>query len=86
MKRNNNWVRAAMLLLLTMLTTTTVWADDFNVVVGFNDGNTKITNCLFNGTFSTQMTGCRTFARSRDASKVTLTNVYYIKAMDDGTT
>ena len=38
MKRKNNWVRAAMLLLLTMLTTTTVWADDFNVVVWFNDG------------------------------------------------
>ena len=53
--------------------------------VGFNDGNTKITNCLFNGTFSTKTTGCRTFARSRDANKVTLTNVYYIKAMDDGT-
>ena len=54
--------------------------------VGWNDGNTTIKRCLFNGTFSTQTTGCRTFARSRDASKVTLTNVYYIKAMDDGTT
>ena len=53
--------------------------------VGWNDGNTTITNCLFNGTSSTLTTGCRTFARSRDASKVTLTNVYYATSMDDGT-
>lgn len=38
MKRNIQWVRVAMMLLLTVLTTMAVWADDFNVVVWFNDG------------------------------------------------
>ena len=52
--------------------------------VGFNDGYTNLKNCLFNGTFSTLTSGNRTFARSRDNNKITLTNVYYITDMDDG--
>ena len=39
MKRNNNWVRAAMLLLLTMLTTSTVWADGSKIIVWLKDGS-----------------------------------------------
>ena len=39
MKRNINWVRAAMLLLLTMLTTTEVWADQSKIIVWLKDGS-----------------------------------------------
>jgi hypothetical protein len=39
MKRNNNWVRAAMLLLLTVLNTIGVRADDYKIVVWLNDGS-----------------------------------------------
>ena len=39
MKRNNNWVRAAMLLLLTTLTTSTVWADGSKIIVWLKDGS-----------------------------------------------
>ena len=39
MKRNNNWVRAAMLLLLTTLTTLTVWADGSKIIVWLKDGS-----------------------------------------------
>ena len=39
MKRNNNWVRAAMLLLLTMLTTTGAWADQSKIIVWLKDGS-----------------------------------------------
>ena len=39
MKRYKNWVRVAVILLLTMLTTTKAWADDYRIVVWFNDGN-----------------------------------------------
>ena len=45
--------------------------------VGWNDGNTNLKNCFYNGSNSTKLTGCHTFARSRDANKVTLTNCYY---------
>ena len=54
--------------------------------VGFNDGKTTIKNSLFNGTSTTKTSGCRTFARSRDYNKLTLTNNYYTNAMDDGDT
>ena len=39
MKRYKNLVRVAVILLLTMLTTTKAWADDYRIVVWFNDGN-----------------------------------------------
>ena len=54
--------------------------------VGWNDGKTTIKNSLFNGTSTTKTSGCRTFARSRDYNKLTLTNNYYTNAMDDGDT
>ena len=53
-------------------------------LVGWNDGNTTIKNCLYNGSSSTKTNGNRTFSRSRDYSKVTLTDCYYTNAMDDG--
>jgi len=51
--------------------------------VGFNDGNTNLKNCLYYGRNNTKLTGCNTFARSRDASKVTLTNCYYSDTYDE---
>ncbi len=39
MKRNINWVRAAMLLLLTMLTATGAWADQSKIIVWLKDGS-----------------------------------------------
>ena len=38
MKRNINWVRAAMLLLLTVLTTSSVWANKSKIIVWLKDG------------------------------------------------
>ncbi|MBR1520669.1 MAG: hypothetical protein IJ635_05470, partial [Bacteroidaceae bacterium] len=51
--------------------------------VGWNDGNTNLKNCFYNGSNSTKLTGCHTFARSRDANKVTLTNCYYYDTYDE---
>ena len=51
--------------------------------VGFNDGNVNLKNCLYYGRNNTKLTGCNTFARSRDASKVTLTNCYYSDTYDE---
>ena len=52
--------------------------------VGFNEGNTTIKNCLYNGSYSTKESGNRTFSRTRYADKITLADCYYTKAMDDG--